>query len=102
MLGLRCLGWAGFWLREGQWDGCAEQLEGMALGGGGFGEGGHEGCVGVGAVLPAGGVLLARTGAAGPPALAGGVSSSRRSTGLVETGRRLPTGSPVCRNGRRA
>ena len=39
---------AWFWLRCGQWDGGADEVEGAALIGGGFGQGGHRG---VGAVV---------------------------------------------------
>ena len=60
-----------FWLLEGQWDGGAEWLEGVALGVGGLGEDGHRGGAAIDAV---GGsftmryttvaVTAARTGAA--------------------------------------
>src|SRR6266542_1338879 len=36
--GVRCFVVAGFWLREGVWDGLVEQFEGAALGGCGGGE----------------------------------------------------------------
>ena len=42
--GFHCFrGWA-FWLLQGQWDRGVDEFEGAALGGGGFGQGGHDGC----------------------------------------------------------
>ena len=32
-----------FWLLQGEWDRGAQEFEGSALGGGGFGQGGHGG-----------------------------------------------------------
>jgi hypothetical protein len=42
--GFHCFRVFGFWLLQGEWDRGVDEFEGAALGGGGFGQGGHDGC----------------------------------------------------------
>jgi hypothetical protein len=59
--------WSGLWcwLREGQWDGCAEEFEDAALGGGGLGELVELGGVGDGDAVAGEGAQVGQQGAEG-------------------------------------
>src|SRR5665811_1946185 len=79
--GFHCFRVFGFWLLQGQWDRGVDEVEGAALGGGGFGQGRHEGCALVVAVAQVdsgqGGEVVQQGGeAAGGLAVGGGLGRS--------------------------
>src|SRR6266542_4279274 len=101
--GVRCFVVAGFWLREGVWDGLVEQFEGAALGGCGGGEdvgggvGGQEdGVAGEGGEV----VEQVVEGQGGEP-VGGAVGVRRCGSGVPRRGAGARRGSrPACRAGR--